>query len=173
MIAKSLKKFAVDIAGLKFDPNNSRAHSKKNLAAIRESLKRLGQQKPIVVMANGTIIAGNGTVAAAKELGWTQVAAVVFEGTKKQAAAFALADNRTAELAEWDFKELAKQLKGAGDFLIGFDETEAMAIMRKAGAALPPGAPVHEAPTASRLQHTCPSCGHKFSSPRKGAGNGI
>ena len=99
------------ILKLTLDPNNARKHSEKNLKAIAASLEKFGQRKPIVVH-RGVVIAGNGTVEAAKSLGWTDIAIaeVPDEWDADTAKAYALADNRSAELAEWDESELAKQL---------------------------------------------------------------
>jgi DNA modification methylase len=100
------------ISDLTLDPNNARTHSQKNLDAIKSSLTKFGQRKPIVVNGQGVILAGNGTVEAAKSLGWDQidVAVVPADWDEATARAYALADNRTAELAEWDENVLAKQL---------------------------------------------------------------
>jgi ParB-like chromosome segregation protein Spo0J len=94
------------------DPENARLHDDKNLKAIQGSLKEFGQRKPIVITAAGVIVAGNGTVEAAKRLGWTEIEAVRVPGdwTPNQIKAFALADNRTAELASWDIHVLDEQL---------------------------------------------------------------
>jgi site-specific DNA-methyltransferase (adenine-specific) len=102
---------SVPLTQLLLDSNNARKHNQRNLEAIAESLKLFGQRKPIVVH-NGVVIAGNGTLEAAKSLGWTEitVAEVPSEWTEDTAKAFALTDNRTAELAEWDENILAKQL---------------------------------------------------------------
>jgi len=101
----------VSIAELSLDPTNARKHSDKNLSAIAASLNKFGQRKPIVVH-RGVVLAGNGTLEAAKSLGWTEieVAEVPADWDDDTAKAYALADNRTAELAEWDEGELAKQL---------------------------------------------------------------
>ena len=101
----------VSIASLSLDPKNARKHSDKNLSAIAASLNKFGQRKPIVVH-NGVVLAGNGTLEAAKSLGWTDidVSEVPSDWDLDTAKAYALADNRTAELAEWDEGELAKQL---------------------------------------------------------------
>jgi site-specific DNA-methyltransferase (adenine-specific) len=58
------------------------------------------------------VVAGNGTLEAAKNLGWTEIAIsrTPVGWSWEQIRAFALADNRTAELAEWDDKVLADQL---------------------------------------------------------------
>jgi len=100
----------VPIESLVGDPANVRKHDQKNLDAIKGSLARFGQQKPIVVGANNVVIAGNGTVAAALSLGWVEISIVRSELIGPEATAFAIADNRTAELAEWDEDALAQQL---------------------------------------------------------------
>lgn len=100
------------IVDLLLDPKNARRHSQKNLDAIKASLTKFGQRKPIVINNKGVILAGNGTVEAAKALGWDhiEVATVPADWDEATARAYALADNRTAELAEWDENVLAKQL---------------------------------------------------------------
>jgi site-specific DNA-methyltransferase (adenine-specific) len=94
------------------DPNNARQHDDKNLKAIMGSLKEFGQRKPIVITEAGTIVAGNGTVEAAKRLGWLdiEVVRVPSDWTDAQVKAFAIADNRTAELANWNQEVLTSQL---------------------------------------------------------------
>jgi DNA modification methylase len=87
-----------------------RKHPEKNIQSIIASLKRFGQQKPIVVDANGIVRAGNGTLMAAKQLGYTEIAIVRSPLKGSEATAYAIADNRTAELAEWDEGSLAEQL---------------------------------------------------------------
>jgi len=101
----------ISIAKLSLDPKNARKHSQRNLDAIAASLLKFGQRKPLVVH-RGVVLAGNGTLEAARSLGWTEieVAEVPDDWDNDTAKAYALADNRTAELAEWDESELAKQL---------------------------------------------------------------
>lgn len=100
------------IANLTLDPNNARKHDQKNLDAIKASLDKFGQRKPIVVTADGTVLAGNGTVEAAKALGWKDITVAVApkDWDADTAKAYALADNKSAELAEWDYKILQSQL---------------------------------------------------------------
>jgi ParB-like chromosome segregation protein Spo0J len=100
----------VKIDSLTFDPANVRKHDEKNLAAIKASLNRFGQQKPIVVDANGVVRAGNGTLAAAKALGWKEIRIVRSSLAGSEATAYAIADNRSAELAEWDDDVLSQTL---------------------------------------------------------------
>jgi len=101
----------VNIDDLDLDPRNARKHDEKNLKAIADSLDLFGQRKPIVVWGR-TVVAGNGTMAAARTLGWKEitVARVPDDWTADQVKAYALADNRSAELAVWDDQVLASQL---------------------------------------------------------------
>ena len=108
----TLKIESLPIDKLTFDPTNARKHSDVNLSAIAESLKQFGQRKPIVITAENVIVAGNGTVEAARLLGLTDVDVVRVpkDWSADQVKAFALADNRTAELAEWNPEVLSAQL---------------------------------------------------------------
>lgn len=99
----------IPIASLSFDPANARKHSPKNLDAIKGSLAKFGQQKPIVI-SNGVVVAGNGTLEAARALGWERIRAVTTPLTGPDLTAYAIADNRTGELAEWDDDALSRTL---------------------------------------------------------------
>jgi site-specific DNA-methyltransferase (adenine-specific) len=100
------------IKDLTLDPRNARTHSQKNLDAITNSLVKFGQRKPIVVSGDGVVLAGNGTLEAAKGLKWDyiDVAVAPQDWDENTARAYALADNRTAELADWDQAVLTEQL---------------------------------------------------------------
>jgi ParB-like chromosome segregation protein Spo0J len=105
----------IPITDLHADPANARRHPQRNLDALKASLIRFGQQKPIVVDANNIVRAGNGTLAAAKALGWKEVACVRSDLAVTELSAYAVADNRTAELAEWDPDALGAALEGLDD----------------------------------------------------------
>jgi hypothetical protein len=112
MIIDSLKPLCVPINSVKLDPKNARLHNERNQATIRKSLETYGQRKPIVVNKDtGIIEAGNGLWSEAKALGWTEIAVVFVEDTPDTAAAYAIVDNRSAELAEWDITQLVETLK--------------------------------------------------------------
>lgn len=130
-IVAPLRDLAVPCADLVIDPNNARLHDERNLDAIASSLKRFGQRLPIVVQQTGMVVrAGNGRLLAAREMGWQHIAAVVTDDADEMAAAFALADNRSAELAAWDEKVLAEALiylRDSGDVTpmdLGWDAEE-------------------------------------------------
>lgn len=133
MIAKQIEHLSVPIADLTPDPANARKHGQKNLDAIKASLHKFGQRKPIVVQSEGMIVrAGNGTLEAAKALGWTHLAAVVIDEDNATASQFAIADNRTGELAEWDDETLASLLDGMDDETrnsLAFDEKDMRQLM--------------------------------------------
>lgn len=121
---KNLKTISLPISDIKLDPSNVRKHDKKNIEALVASLKRFGQQKPIVLDKNYIVRAGNGTLTAAKELGWENIDAVVSDLEPSELTAYAIADNRTAELAEWDMEGLTAQLKSLDSELasIAYDD---------------------------------------------------
>jgi len=100
----------MEISQLAQDPRNARTHDPRNVATIASSLEKFGQQKPIVIGSDGVIIAGNGTLLAAEQLGWSKIAVVRSRLTGAEARAYAIADNRTAELAAWDYDLLSLQL---------------------------------------------------------------
>jgi len=115
-IVEDLRGLAVPLKDLNPDAANVRKHNQRNIDTIKASLSQFGQRKPVVVQKKGMVVrAGNGTLQAAKELGWTHVAAVVLDDDNVTATAFAIADNRTAELAEWDWEDLGNVLRDLGD----------------------------------------------------------
>lgn len=123
----------VKVSSLIPDPANVRKHPEKNLLAIKGSLARFGQQKPIVVNHKNIVVAGNGTLEAAKSLGWTEIKIVRSDLSGSMATAFAIADNRTTDLSTFDQTALAIQigsLKGDGFDLgdLGFDHDDVMEL---------------------------------------------
>ena len=97
----------VAVGDLRLDPENARSHNAESIAAVARSLERFGQRKPVVATRAGVVIAGNGTLTAARELGWEHVAVAYTDLEGDEARAFAIADNRTAELSAWSPSALA------------------------------------------------------------------
>jgi len=124
-----LKVTNCNIAVLIPDPDNARRHPEPNKEAIKRSIQRFGVRRPIVASEDTKIVyAGNGVLDAALDLGLEQIpVAWIPSGTPVEVCkAYALADNRTAELAEWDVEQLDKILSDIPDIDladIGFDET--------------------------------------------------
>lgn len=107
-ISRDLSRLRVPIKSLRLDPRNARGHSDRNIDAVAASLDRFGQQTPIKYRDGGVVVKGNATLLAAQRLGWSQIAASEYDGSDGTGAQYALADNRTAELAHWDLTTLAE-----------------------------------------------------------------
>jgi DNA modification methylase len=124
-----------NVSDLSNDPANARKHNERNIESIIASLRRFGQQKPIVIDSSNVVRAGNGTLEAARQLGWDSIECVETSLKGSDAISYAIADNRTAELAEWDDEVLAAQLNGllADDpelmEVAGFTEEELAALL--------------------------------------------
>jgi hypothetical protein len=142
---------AVPVDSLQLDPDNARKHSPRSIETLKGLLRRFGQQKPVVVEPTTRIVrAGNGTLVAARELGWPTIAVHWTQLEGDEARAFALADNRAGELSFFDEAELARQLASFDDSdlpaLIGFDPGDLAELppqggdMEGDGAAGEPGA---------------------------------
>lgn len=123
----------VPISSLSADPANLRKHDERNLNAVKASLRRFGQQKPIVVSHANVVIAGNCTLAAAMELGWKEITITRSSLAGSDAVAYAIADNRTAELGTWDDAALAavlSQMEKDEELIgVGFDDRDLAALL--------------------------------------------
>jgi ParB-like chromosome segregation protein Spo0J len=109
---KPLKVVYRQIDGLKPDPANPRRHSKKQIRQIKNSIKSFGFIVPVLVDREGNVIAGHGRVLAALEMGMAEVPTLcIAHLTRAQVRAFIIADNRLTEIATWDDRLLAEQLK--------------------------------------------------------------
>lgn len=148
----------IPIGDLHHDAGNARRHPEKNLRAIRDSLSQFGQRKPLVAQRqdDGTLIvrAGNGTLEAARQLGWATVAVTIVDEDNATAAGFAIADNRTGELAEWDDEALAAMLDGIDEgsrALLGFDADDMADLTARLVEGLAEGAQSKAAESRGKL----------------------
>lgn len=110
------------IGDIKPYPNNPRRNDDA-VAAVMESIKQCGYCAPIVVDEDGVVLAGHTRLKALKKLGRTEAEVCVKAGmTEEQKKKYRLLDNKTNELAVWDFDALAEELDGLdfGDFDFGF-----------------------------------------------------
>jgi DNA modification methylase len=126
-IAKDLQSLTVPIENLTALDKNAR---RGDVDAVAKSYQQFGQRKPIVAKRNkavkggkptGMVIAGNHQLLAAKQLGWTEIAVVFTDDDDKTARAFALADNRTHDLGNYDnvlLAELLEELKIDDDLFL-------------------------------------------------------
>lgn len=167
-----LRSMLVPTGQLSHDPNNVRRHGERNRLAIRASLEAFGQLKPIVADKDGVVRAGNGTLAAAREMGWTHLAVTRSSLGPAELIAFGISDNRTAELAEWDAEELAetlKELQGEGFDIqaTGYDSTELDRLLDSLKPDEPDddkddGGSDSDGDGVASPKVTCPDCGCRF-----------
>lgn len=79
--------------------------------AVAKSIEEFGFRNPIIVDKNNVIIAGHTRLKASQKLGLKKVPVIVADDlTDEQANALRLVDNKTNELAEWDFARLKDEL---------------------------------------------------------------
>jgi DNA modification methylase len=131
---------------------NSRTHSDAQVAQIAASIREFGWTNPVLVDAEGTIIAGHGRVMAARKLGEARVPVIELGHlTEAQKRAYVIADNQLALNAGWDAEMLKVELTDlAGmDFdlaLLGFDDKALAGFLAEETAGLTDPDEVPEAP---------------------------
>lgn len=119
-----------DINALVPYAQNARTHSPEQVAQLRGSLREFGFVAPVLIDADGNIIAGHGRVLAAKAEGFAEVPCVLVEHLSDlQRKAYILADNRLAEAAGWDKELVSMELEtlreaGFDVNLTGFSEND-------------------------------------------------
>lgn len=104
---EGLRPQLVALDELRPHPRNPR---KGDEAKIRESLRRFGQQRPVLALPDGTLVAGHHVWRAARSEGWTHIAVVRSDLAAEEVDAYLLADNRLADLGLYDDAMLAELL---------------------------------------------------------------
>src|SRR5713226_3381632 len=155
------------LASLRFDPQNPRLHSKKQIRQIARSIETFGFNGPVLIDAQEKLIAGHGRVLAAQLLRMTHVPTIRLEHlTEAQARAFMIADNRLTENSIWDDRLLAEQLKALAvlelDFSIDVTGFEMGEIDMMIEGLAPAGRRKHDPADA------IPDCGAKPQVTRAG-----
>lgn len=97
--------------------------------AVAESIYSFGFNVPILCNQNLTIIAGHTRWKAAQKLNMETIPVIIVEMAEAQCHAFAIADNKTGEIADWDFpklREILEELKSENFDLsaLGFSDEE-------------------------------------------------
>ena len=109
--------------------NNPRVNDAA-VPAVAESLKKFGWQQPLVIDRNNVIVCGHTRYKAAISLGMTTAPCkYADELTDEEITAYRLADNKTAELAEWDADKMAEELSKCSELdmsAFGFDLSNLM-----------------------------------------------
>lgn len=157
MIIADLQHLARPITDLKPLPGNPR---RGDVEAVMRSYDQFGQRKPIVARPDGTVIAGNHQLEAAKRLGWSEIAVVTVDDDDLTAKAYALADNRTAHLGTYDddaLRELLADVATDTDLLLstGYSEADVDALMADLTTDLgiaPPEPPIPDSAPAKTIR---------------------
>lgn len=90
--------------------NNARINDKA-VDVVANSIKEFGFRNPCIIDKNNVLVAGHTRVLACKKLGITKVPCIVADDlTEEQIKAFRIADNSSAQVAEWDIDKLIKEL---------------------------------------------------------------
>ena len=169
-IPDTLTELSVDIDSLRPYDDNPR---EGDIGAISTSLQANGQYRPIVVNRRDmAILAGNHTWKAAKQLGWSQIAATFVDVDDVTARRIVLVDNRSNDVASYDNAALAELLQAvvedvgvSGLVGTGFDGDDLDELLTELGEIVPDFLPDDD--EQARLdqrnaQGPCPSCGFEW-----------
>lgn len=100
----------VPIGAVREYENNAKSHPAEQIQQIKESIRQFGFNDPIAVW-NNEIVEGHGRLIAAEEMGMGTVPVIRLDDmSDEDRRAYALVHNKTAELAEWDYDKLSREL---------------------------------------------------------------
>lgn len=167
MIAQDLAGLATPLGKLRPLPGNPR---RGDVPALIRSLEQFGQRKPIVARrSDGVVLAGNHMLAAAQQLAWPEVAVVWVDDDVSTGNAYAVADNRIADLGDYDVEALAALVAGVhgadGELLeaMGYTlEDYDRLLASVAGDFTPDDSGLAALDELTADQVTCPNCGHSW-----------
>ena len=141
--------------------NNPRKIEVKAVDAVRESIKQCGYISPIIVDENNVILAGHTRYRALKEMGMEKVPVLKAEGlTEEQKKKYRILDNRTNEVATWDYQKLLEELVGLDfeGYAFGFEKlTEKLDQDIDSNFEF-----TMEDFADEQFKHECPECGFRF-----------
>lgn len=148
---------------------NARLHTNAQVDQLANAIRRFGFTNPIIVTADGEIIAGHGRVMAARRLGLEEVPGVVIadgEWTDEDRRAYRIWDNQSALLSEWSPEMLRIELSSLKlqDYdlnLTGFDDKALVTYLAGVNATPPEQFPGVGEDIAT--EHSCPKCGYRWS----------
>lgn len=141
--------------------------NEKAVGYVKNSIAEFGFRVPVVVDKDGVIVCGHTRYKAALQLGMTEILCVVADDlTEEQIRAFRLVDNKTQELAEWDWNAIFEELdliEGIDMEAMGFETflDEGAGEMKERKIA--PGEEIDPESFADEIfAQVCPCCGFRF-----------
>lgn len=154
---------------------NSKIHDKAQVKKLADSIRQFGFNSPVLVDSDGTLIAGHGRLMAAKEVGLEEVPCIELGHlSEDEKRAYVIADNKLAELSDWDEDALAAEMAAlvGAEFdtsSLGFSDKAMGSILAAASQATEGGltdpnkvvAPSDDEPEVSRLGDVWVLGGHR------------
>lgn len=154
------------LADLIPDERNARVHSPDQVARLVASIRKFGFVNPVIVRPDGRLLAGHGRTYAAIQAGLRAVPAIVVPHlSDDEARAYILADNRLAELAEWNDDLLLSELEAVREIApdlveaAGFTEDEIAALASEEEELTEPD---DDGKGESDGPRSCPKCGYEL-----------
>lgn len=124
LAAAALRIEYLPLAAIRPAPRNARTHSPRQLRQIADSIARFGFTNPVLLDAEGMIVAGHGRLEGARLLGLERVPTLRLAHLgPAERRAYAIADNKLAENAGWDREVLALELRYVAELDLDFDFT--------------------------------------------------
>lgn len=159
----------IDIKKIKPYENNPRINDDA-VDAVAESIKQFGFKSPIILDKNNVIICGHTRFKAAQKLKLKQIPCIIADDlTEEQVKAYRLADNKTSELADWDYALLdieIGEIKGIDledfgfDLDTDFDYDEDLEEEDYSSEEIKKE--LNQVKESVKKTHVCPSCGCEF-----------
>lgn len=122
----------VKISDIENHPNNPKVHNDNQIRLIEKSIKKFGYTNPVILSADGTILAGHARVKAAIQMGQDTIPCIRTKLSGDEADAYLIADNRLTELAQYDRDILSDLLSDLPKDLVeitGFDTVQVDALL--------------------------------------------
>lgn len=111
-----MKIVEIEISKL-IDYENNPRNNENAVDAVAESIKQFGFKVPIIIDKDYVIVAGHTRRKAAEKLGLKTAPCIIADDlTEEQIKAFRLIENKTSELAMWDFDKLEEELEALSEF---------------------------------------------------------
>jgi len=155
----------VDIVKLVEHPNNPNKHNDRQINLLARVIQAQGWRNPITVSRkSGYIVSGHGRLAAAKELKVEKVP-VDYQAFENEADEMAhlIADNRIAELSEFDLSDLSELVKGLdGKINLDFAGIDEQFREQLAALDIPDDNKDIDEGEMGNTENECPKCGFKW-----------
>lgn len=163
-MSAKLKVNYVPIDKLKLNPRNPRIAPTSAILTIKKSIEEFGWTNPVLVQkSNNMVIAGHQRIKAAKLAGLSEIPVIFLDLDDTKSLAYNIADNKLAELTEWEPQKLQiilEELQNDIDLTtLGFDQEELEKIL----TTFQRESQLNEEMIDEDIgQVKCPKCGHKF-----------